>query len=171
MRTAVIMMVMVMVVGQAVAGLPDVTIEPTGRDGRIDGGRVGLTWGFGGGRPAVAGFQHQDNGRAVGGGGGGDDRSWFARQVDDNWGKWLSSAATVAGYILVADNNGYWPFSGGSDRDAAEVPAVTTASDTGASAAGGGTAVNGSDNVVINVSNGGSVTVYQDSPVTTSSGE
>lgn len=78
----------------------------------------------------------------------------------------LVDAATTWGVYKVADNNKWLPWE---DYDKA-TPTESTATDAGATSAAGGMAVNGSDNVVINVSNGGSVTVYQDSPITTTSG-
>jgi len=77
-------------------------------------------------------------------------------------GSTLVDAASAWGVYKVADNNKWLPWE---DYDKAAAPTESTATDTGASSAAGGMAVNGSDNVVINVSNGGSVTVYQDSPI------
>lgn len=147
----------------AVAALPEVDIAPTGSNGEINGGRVTLSWGFGAGAPIVTPYLGASE-RAEGIGGGATTQdSGVVAHFKNNWGKWASGLALAFGVYKVADNNDWLPWS---DDDKA-APAASTASDAGASSAEGGMAVNGSDNVVINVSNGGSVTVYQDSPITT----
>ena len=150
-------------VNMAAAGLPEVDIAPTGSGGEINGGRVTLSWGFGAGAPLVTPENIAAGERAEGIAGGATTQdSGVVAHFKNNWGKWASGLALAFGVYKVADNNDWLPWS---DDDKAAAPTESTATDTGASSAAGGMAVNGSDNVVINVSNGGSVTVYQDSPI------
>ena len=148
-------------VGLIHAGMPDLDWQ-AGYDGEGMSGRITATWGFGAGQPLTTEIAQPDNQPAAGIGGAADERSWGTRQVQDNWGKWLTGLAGGAALFFVADNNWLHWVNKSEDR-AAEIAEAT---DEGATAGGGGAAVNGNDNVVVQVSNGGTVNVYQDSPVT-----
>ena len=165
MRTVLIAVTLAGLANMAAAALPDVDIQPTGSNGEINGGRVVLSWGFGAGAPLVTSANIAAGERAEGIAGGATTQdSGVVAHFKNNWGKWLSGLATVAGYVLVADNNDFWPFTGGGGESAGSVSGDTVVASEEATSAAGGTAINGSDNVVVN-NNGGTVNVYQDSPI------
>ena len=163
MKTVLIAAMVAGLVNMAAAALPDVDIQPTGSNGEINGGRVVLSWGFGAGAPLVTPENIAAGERAEGiAGGATESKSAIVEHFSNNWGKWLSGLATAGGYVLLADNNDYWPFSGDDDNDPVDAPSLTATTTTGASSGQGGAAINGDDNIIVN---GGTVTIYQDSPI------
>ena len=164
MKTVLIAAMVAGLVNMAAAGLPDIDIAPTGSGGEINGGRVVLSWGFGAGAPLVtpANIGASERAEGIGGGGAVEQPSAVVTHLKNNWGKWLIGLATAGGYVLLADNNDYWPFSGDDDNDPVDAPSLTATTTTGASSGQGGAAINGDDNIIVN---GGTVTIYQDSPI------